>query len=185
MAEFKIHTIEDAPEGSKSLLESSQKAFGIVPNLHALLAESPQVLEAYKTLSGLFSNTALTAEERNVVWLAVNVEHKCHYCVPAHTAIAKSQGVSDDIIEALRSATPLPDPKLEALRAFTLAVVRNRGVVADADVEAFFAAGYDQRAVLEVILGVTHKVLSNYVNHFADTPVDPAFAQFAWEPSKD
>ncbi|MEM9285575.1 MAG: carboxymuconolactone decarboxylase family protein [Pseudomonadota bacterium] len=184
MAEFKVHTLEDAPEASKPLLEDSRKSFGMVPNLHALMAESPQVLEAYKTLSGLFSSTALTAEERNVVWLAVNVEHNCHYCVPAHTAIAKSQGVSDEVIEALRSAAPLPDVKLEALRSFTLSVVRNRGVVPDTETEAFFAAGYDQRAVLEVILGVTHKVLSNYVNHFGQTPIDPAFASFAWEPQR-
>lgn len=182
MADFTIHSTETAPEASKPLLEGSQKAFGMIPNLHGVMAESPQHLEAYQKLHALFQDTAFTAEERNVVWLTINVEHNCHYCVPAHTGIAKSQGVSDDIINALREARPLPDAKLEALRQFTLSTLRNRGVVPSEDLEAFFAAGYDQRAVLDVVLGLAQKVMSNYVNHFADTPVDAPFQQFDWQP---
>lgn len=185
MATFTIHTPDTAPEGAKPRLEAAQKAVGFVPNLYGVMAESPQHLEAYQTLAGLFEASSLTAEERNVVWLTINVEHNCHYCVPAHTGIAKSQGVSDAVIEALREARPLPDDKLEALRQFTLKVVRQRGVVSDEDVQAFFAYGYDQRTVLDVILGTAHKVMSNYVNHFAQTPVDQGFSAFAWEPRKD
>ena len=182
MAEFTVHSLESAPEGSKPLLEGSQKAFGMIPNLHGVMAESPQHLEAYQTLHSLFQKTSLTTEEQNVVWLTINVEHNCHYCVPAHTGIAKSQGVSDDLVEALREARPLPDAKLEALRQFTLSVVRNRGVVPPSDTEPFFAAGYDQRTVLDILLGLAQKVMSNYVNHFAQTPVDPPFQQFDWQP---
>ncbi|WP_366524330.1 hypothetical protein [uncultured Roseobacter sp.] len=72
------------------------------------------------------------------------------------------------------------DAKLEALRTFTLVVVRNRGHVTQADLDAFYAAGYGEQQVLEVILGVAQKVLSNYTNHIAQTPVDPAFTQFTW-----
>lgn len=46
--------------------------------------------------------------------------------------------------------------------------------------EAFFAAGYGQQQVLEVILGLSQKVISNYVNHVAHTPVDKVFDKFAW-----
>lgn len=185
MAKFELHSVESAPEGSKPLLEGSQKAFGFIPNLHRVMAESPQHLEAYQSLTRMFSESSLTDEERNVVWLTINVEHNCHYCVPGHTGIAKSQGVSDDIIDALREARPLPVEKLEALRQFTLKVVRQRGVVSDEDVEAFFAFGYDQRTVLDILVGTAHKVMSNYVNHFAGTPVDNEFSQFAWEPRKE
>jgi len=155
---------------------------GMIPNLHGVMAESPQTLDAYQTLTRLFSETSLTAVERNVVWLTINVRHDCHYCVPAHTAIAKSQGVPDAVIDALREDQPLQDEKLEALRVFTLAVVDKRGAVDPADFEAFFAAGYAQRQALDVVTGVAHKVLSNYVNHFADTPVDETFAKYAWTP---
>ncbi|MCQ8184791.1 carboxymuconolactone decarboxylase family protein [Parvularcula maris] len=180
MSDFTIHDIQSAPEGSKPLLEGSQKAFGSIPNLHGVMAESPQHLEAYQKLHELFQATSFTNEERTVVWQTINVENHCHYCVPAHTAIAKSQGVSDDVTNALREERPLADSRLEALRQFTLSVVREKGEVSKDDLEAFYAAGFDKRAVLDVILGLSQKVLSNYVNHIADTPVDKAFQPFAW-----
>lgn len=182
MADFTLHTPESAPEGSKPLLENSLKSFGFVPNLHAVMAEAPSTLEAYQQLGGLFSRSSLSAVEQNVVWLTINVEHNCHYCVPAHTGIAHMQNVPADVIDALREERELPDPKLEALRAFTLSTLRNRGIVDEADVEAFLGAGYTRANILDVILGLSHKVLSNYVNHFADTPVDECFKQFDWTP---
>ncbi|NNU15686.1 carboxymuconolactone decarboxylase family protein [Parvularcula sp. ZS-1/3] len=185
MAQFDILTTDNAPEGAKQRLEAAKQQLGFVPNLYGVMATSPQHLEAYQTLAGLFEASSLTPEERNTVWLTINVEHDCHYCVPAHTGIAKSQGVRDEVIEALRENRPLPDEKLEALRQFTLKVVRQRGVVSEADTQAFFAHGYDQRTVLDVILGVSHKVMSNYVNHFAQTPVDEGFKAFAWQPRSE
>ncbi|MEO0400170.1 MAG: carboxymuconolactone decarboxylase family protein [Pseudomonadota bacterium] len=182
MTDFNIHTADTAPDAAKEILQTAQKNFGFVPNLYGVMAESPEILEAYGKIGDLFGRSSLSAVERNVVWLAINVEHNCHYCVPAHTGIAKSQGVGDDVIEALRNNTPIPDDRLEALRAFTLQVVRGRGEVSEADVNAFLAAGFTKRNILDVILGVSHKTISNYVNHFADTPVDAAFQSFAWTP---
>lgn len=183
MTDFTLHTPESAPEGAKPLLEGSLKNFGFIPNLHGVMAESPEHLEAYQQLHALFQKTSLSAVERNVVWLAINVEHECHYCVPAHTGIAKMQGVDDAVIEALRNNTPIPDERLEALRVFTLKVTRQRGVVSDADVEAFLNAGFTKQNVLDIILGLAQKVMSNYVNHLAKTPLDETFKQFDWSPA--
>ncbi|PPB82603.1 AhpD family alkylhydroperoxidase [Albidovulum inexpectatum] len=184
MVDFPIHTIETAPEAAKPLLEASLKANGRIPGLHGTMADAPGLLEAYQVAHKAFLNTSLTKEEKTVVWQTVNVEHECHYCVPAHTGIAKMMGVDDAITEALRNETPLPDPKLEALRDFTLKVVRNRGFVDEADTQAFLDAGYTTTNILEVILGVAQKVMSNYVNHFAKTPVDKVFEKYAWERKK-
>ena len=172
MPSFKIHDIESAPEASRPLLESSVKAFGRIPNLHAVMAESPEHLEAYKTLHSLFERTSLSKVERNVVWMTINVENACHYCVPAHTAIALMQGVDGEIVDALRAGSPLKDSRLEALRQFTLALVRQRGRLTDAQVAQFMEAGFTQRHILDVLLGLAQKTLSNYANHLAETPVD-------------
>lgn len=182
MSEFALHTIGTAPEASKPLLEASLKAYGRLPGLHAVMAESPELLEGYQLLHELFQKSSLTAIERNVVWLTINVEHECHYCVPAHTAIARMQGVDVDTVNALRDSSPLSDPRLEALRKFTLAIVRERGRVNDDAVDTFLAAGYTKRNVLDIILGLAQKVMSNYVNHLANTPVDPMFTKDAWAP---
>ena len=183
MTTFQLHDTETAPQDAKPILEGSQKSMGMIPNLHAVLAEAPQTLKAYGTLHELFTNTSLNNDEITVVWQTINVEHECHYCVPAHTAIAKQMGVSDDISQALRDETPLPDAKLEALRTFTKQMIAKRGKLEQADLEAFHNAGYGQQQVLEGILGLAQKTISNCANHLAETPVDGPFQPLAWKRS--
>lgn len=185
MTDYVLHNLETAPEGSKPLLQNSLKAFGMIPGLHAVMATSPELLRIYQQAHEAFQNTSFNAEELTVVWQTINVEHGCHYCVPAHTAIAHMMKVDGDLVEALRNETPLEDAKLEALRTFTLAIVRQRGNLAPEQVDAFFTAGYSQQQVLEIILGTAQKVMSNYVNHVAQTPVDAPFRKFAWEKKKN
>ena len=180
MSNFPSHDLDSAPEASKPLLENSLKAFGRLPGLHKVLAESPQAYEGYQVLHKLFTETDFDADELTVVWQSINVEHECHYCVPAHTGIAKMMKVSDEISEALRNETALPTPKLEALRTFTLQMVRSRGNLTEDQMAAFFEAGYGHRAVLDVVLGLAQKTMSNYINHMAQTPVDEVFRPLLW-----
>jgi len=182
MSSFKVHSIESAPEASKASLQQSQEAFGMIPNLHAVMAESPAVLEAYKGLHGAFSgNTSLNNDEQTVVWQTINVENECHYCVPAHTAIANMSGVDENITNALRNQERLADEKLQVLRETTQAIVKNRGHLSQAERNAFEAAGYSNKQLLEVVLGYSQKIMSNYINHLAETPVDEPFQKFAWK----
>lgn len=181
---FPSHDLDSAPEASKPLLETSLKTFGRLPGLHKVLAESPQAYEGYQLLHKLFTETNFDAEELTVVWQSINVEHACHYCVPAHTGIAKMMKVSDEISNALRNETPLPTAKLEALRTFTVQMVRARGNVSQEQMKTFFDAGFDHRAVLDVILGLAQKTMSNYINHVAETPVDEVFQPLAWQRSE-
>ncbi len=183
MSDFPIHTLETAPDGSKPFLEGAQKAFGAVPNLIAEFAESPAVIEAYLTLSGILSEKAgFSPLEREVVLISASVENDCHYCVAAHTTITQAQKLDQSVISAVREGGPIIDAKLEALRAFTVKVVRDRGFVSNADVSAFLEAGYSRAQVLEVVLGVAFKTISNYVNHIAETPVDAPFQKNAFTP---
>ena len=178
MTEFTLYTAENAPEESKSLMADSVAAFGMVPNLHAVMAEAPTLLKGYQVLHDLFQKTSFNAEELTVVWQSINVEHACHYCVPAHSAIAASMKVDQGIVDSLVDKTPLANPKLETLRETTLAMVRERGVISDEQIEKFFAAGYGKQQLLEIIVGLSQKVMSNYTNHLANTPVDAPFKKF-------
>lgn len=180
MSTLKIHSIETAPEGSKASLGASVKSFGMLPNLHGVLASSPNTLEAYKTLHRLFENSSFDNDELTVIWQTVNVEHECHYCVPAHTGIAHMMKVDTTLTEALRNDTALPSKKLQVLKDTTLSIVRNRGSISDAELEAFYAEGYEANHVLEIILGIAQKTISNYTNHIANTPIDAPFQKFDW-----
>ncbi|MCU7553822.1 carboxymuconolactone decarboxylase family protein [Alteromonas sp. ASW11-19] len=181
MTDFTLHSKDSAPADAKPLLDKSEQAFGMIPNLHAVMAEAPTLLDGYQQLHELAQKTSFSADELTVVWQTINVEHACHYCVPAHTAIAKNMGVDDALIEALRNDETLSDDKLNALKEMTLAVTRGRGNVDDEQVSAFFEAGYGKQQLLEIVLVLSQKVMSNYVNHFAETPVDEPFKPFAWE----
>lgn len=180
MSKFSVHTVETAPEGSKIRLEGSLKALKFIPNLHGVLAESPSALAAYQDLTQHFSATSLSKVEQNVVWMTINYENNCHYCIPAHSMIAKGAGVPEDEIENLREGRPLNDAKLQALKAFTVLVVQNHGVLTDAQTNAFIAAGFTKENILDVIVGVAHKTISNYTNHFANTDIDAPFKHLAW-----
>ena len=137
---FKFHNLETAPKRSKQLLKkllASSESNGF----YSVIAESPEALNAYNTLHNLFSSTSLTNEEKTVVWQTINVEHVCNFCVPAHTFMAKAMKIDDKVTDALRDETPLPKPKLETLRNFTLTLVRKRGNASDIEITEFIKAG--------------------------------------------
>lgn len=176
MTSFTTYTLTDAPAASKPILEAVKGAFGFVPNLQANMAESPELLAGYSQLWDLFSKSTLTAHEQQVVYLTSNFENNCHYCMAGHSTLATMIHMDAAVIAALRAGTALPDARLEALHVFTTLVVRDRGFVSDANIAVFLAAGFTRQNVLEVVLGVATKVMSNYTNHLVHTQLD-AFMQ--------
>lgn len=178
--DYKTYAVEDAPEGARELLAAAKKKYGFVPNLLGTMAEAPSLLKAYMTLSQIYEESSLSATERQIVLLATSRENGCEYCVAAHTVIASMQKVPAGVVEAVRSGGPVADRKLEALRAFAAAVTTARGWPAESETKAFLSAGYERRQVLEVVLGVGLKTLSNYTNHIAGTGLDAAFSEAAW-----
>lgn len=180
MPKFAVHSVSSSPDRSKPILEQTQKTLGFVPNLFGMLAESPALLKGYTTLSAIFDGASLTPTERQVVLLTASSENGCGYCMAAHTTIARMQGVTEDVVGAIRQGTEIPQAKLEALREFTREVVRRRGWANEKTVQGFLDAGYTRAHVLDVVLGVGLKTLSNYANHMASTPLDAAFEPNAW-----
>jgi len=182
MSQFNIYSIQNAPIAAQPLLEGAQQKFGFVPNLLGGLAESPTVLQAYLDIGALFDRTSLTSVEQQVVLLAASIENHCIYCVAVHSMLAKHRAKADvAIVDALREQQPLTDKKLDALAIFTRAVVEQRGKVTGIALDNFIAAGYSRSQVLEVVLGVTMKTLSNYANHIIHAPLDSQFQAEAWD----
>ena len=143
-------------------------------------AESEPALEAFINLNNLFGDSSFDATEREIIEIATSVENQCTYCVAGHTAFAHMQGVPAETIEALRNSSPLSDARLEALNTFTRALVRNRGMVDQEEVELFIDAGYTPRHVMEVILGICVKTFSNLASNAVRVPVDAQFEKYAW-----
>jgi alkylhydroperoxidase family enzyme len=83
--------------------------------------------------------------------------------------------VPAEVVTAVRSNAPVSDPKLNALVALTKEIVSERGHVSAQTMESFLAAGYRKDQVLEVLIGVALKTMSNYLDHISPTELDPAF----------
>lgn len=177
---FPIHTAESAPVPARPILAGAQKGLGFIPNLFGTMASAPALLNAYTTVARQFDDSSLNPTERQIVLLATSRENGCEYCVAAHTILAGMQSVPKDVVNAARAGAAIADRKLETLRQFTVAVVNSRGRPEQAAVESFIAAGYTQQQLLEVVLGVGLKTLSNYTNHIAHIPLDGAFSSAAW-----
>ncbi len=183
MPVFTIHTINSAPEPSRETMRAIKQKFGFVPNLIGELAAAPAAVKAYATLSGLLEETSLSPVEQQLVLAATSIANGCDYCVAAHSMGLKMAGLAQDQIEVIRENRELADGKLEVLRKFTAAVVEKRGRLDSTDVQAFLKAGYREEQILEVLVGVAAKILSNYTNHLAGTPLDTQMEAFAWEPA--
>ena len=130
---------------------------------------------------GHWEKTSFTPQQRNIVYLAIIYENECTYCMAGHTNLSRMAKVEPGTIAAVREGRPIADPKLEALRQFAAKVTRDRGVVSEADVAAFKAAGYSNRAMLDVLVLAATKLISNYTNHLAQTPLDAFMKGAEWK----
>lgn len=180
MTTFTPQTMDTADAQGREILEQVQGKYGFVPNLIGNMVHAPATAKAYLALGDLIGQTSFDATEQQVILLAVSRYNECDYCVGAHSAISAMQKVPADVVESIRNDQPIADEKLEVLRVLTTKVVDQRGWLSDEDIGEFTAAGYSQAQILEVVLGVAMKTISNYTNHIASTELDTAFSDFAW-----
>ncbi|MGE0397028.1 MAG: carboxymuconolactone decarboxylase family protein [Kofleriaceae bacterium] len=179
-----IHSLKTAPDSSRPILEQVGKKYGFVPNLMGVFANAPVALQTYIAISEQFGQTSLPPLAREVVLLTTARANACHYCVAVHSMIASMAKLPAAAIEAIRNDEAIADPALEAVRLLTRSIVIDRGHPDPEVVRGFLANGFQSSQVLEVLVGITLKTLSNYTNHLAHTPLDTAFTPHSWEPKR-
>lgn len=179
--EFHVHDLQTAPEGSAPILGEVRSRYGFIPHLLGVMANAPSLLRAYLGLQALFEETSLSPVERQVVLLEVSATNGCAYCVAAHTVMAERQGVPPAVTAAIRDRAAIPDARLQALRELAGEMTARRGWPSEAAIGRFLEVGFTPPQLLEVVLGVGMKTLSNYTNHVALTPIDAQFAASAWQ----
>ncbi|GHJ57273.1 alkyl hydroperoxide reductase AhpD [Nonomuraea sp. TT08I-71] len=180
---FTAHTPDTAPAAARPTMATVHRKLGHLPGAVALMAESPELLKGFLTANAVFEATDLDPVAREVVVLTVATRNECHLCVAMHTATLTRAGATPELIEALRAGAALPEPRLEALRRFTVAVLDHRGAVPDGDLDAFLAGGWQPRHALDVVLGVGTYTISTFANRLTDAPLDPPLAAYAWSPA--
>jgi AhpD family alkylhydroperoxidase len=180
---FPDHTVETAPVESRRSMTASVRKLGYLPAPVGRLASSPELLDGFLRISGLFEASTLDPLARETVILTIATRNECHVCVAMHTAALVRHGASDELIDELRSRRPLGDARLEAVRVFTLDVLARAGAVAPEAMEAFLARGFTPRNALEVVLGIGAYTMSTFANRMTDAPLDEPLAAYAWQPA--
>ena len=178
---FPVHDAKSAPEATRAILEGYAADFGFVPNTAAVMGESPALVKSYAaTQQNLREHSSLSSLEINLVQLTASVGNECSYCTAAHTMVGASMfKTPQEVLDAVRAGTPIPDPKLSALRDFAIAVQETHGKVSDEQLKAFYDAGYDRAQALDVVACLAVKTMSNFTNRLANTPLDEPLQSFA------
>lgn len=177
-------TPESGDARAREVLKTARAQVGFIPNMYAAMVNSPGLLETYLKGYALFrQESGFTPQEQEVVFLVISRENGCRYCMAAHSMLAeKKSGLDANDLRAIRAGRLPVTPRLSALAEFVQVMVRSRGLPERIDVEKFLAAGFTERQMLEVILAIAVKTLSNYTNHLFGTPVDDVFASHGWQP---
>jgi AhpD family alkylhydroperoxidase len=178
---FAVHTLETVPEASRPLLQKLQGSVGMVPNLAASMAESPQLLEGFLALREILLRGSFSGGEAQVLALTNAYENGCRYCMALHSAMALKEGVPRDSVDALRGGRAPADPRLGALSNFSRSLVARRGHVTEEELGQFFAAGLSRAEALEVVLGVAVSILPNFAHQITRCPIDPVFDAHRWD----
>lgn len=170
MKTISVPTKDQVTPANQALFDNLTKAIGSVPNLYAVYAHSENALGTYLALSN--AKTSLKAKEKEVVNLVVSQVNECAYCLSAHTAIAKLQGFTDDQVLEIRRTAISFDSKLDALAKLAKSIAENKGHADPKLVEAFFAAGYNEGSLIDVVMVVGDKTITNYIYALTEVPID-------------
>lgn len=181
MSNFSVPTRSEVSANNQAIFDKLEKGLGFVPNLYATFAYSDTALGDYLALQN--RKSSLKAKEREVINLVVSQYNDCQYCLAAHTTLGKMNGFTDEQILEIREGHASFDAKIDALATFVLATISNRGKLDNTQVEALFDAGYDKGNLVDILIVIGDKIVSNYLHGITQIPIDfplaPALEQVA------
>jgi AhpD family alkylhydroperoxidase len=169
MKHFEVPTREQVAPANQAIFDTLNKALGFVPNLYATIAYSENGLGKYLAFQN--AKTTLSNKEKEAVNLIVSQVNGCVYCQSAHTVIGKMNGFSDDQLLDIRRGKAA-DAKLNALIKLAESITKNRGNADAVLVDNFFAQGYTNENLVDLILQVSDKTAMNYLHNLTKVPVD-------------
>ena len=172
---YSVPTRAEVSANNQVLFDSLQKGLGFVPNLYAYFAKNETALGDYLTLQN--RKSTLRGKEREIINLVTSQINGCRYCQSAHTVLGKMNGFTDEQVLEIRKGTATFDSKLDALAKFTASAVENRGRASEASKAAFFAAGYTEANMIDVIIIVGDKIISNYLHNLTGFEIDFPIAE--------
>ena len=169
MKKFTVPTRDEVAPANQAIFDNLTKALGFVPNLYATIAYSDNGLSRYLAYQN--AKTTLTNKEKEVVNLIVSQVNNCVYCQSAHTVIGKMNGFTEEQLLDIRRGKA-ENPKLNSLVKLAASITKNRGKADATIVDDFYAQGYTNENLVDLILQVSDKTAMNYLHNLTQVPVD-------------
>ncbi len=170
MSKFNVPTRDEVSANNQAIFDNLKGALGFVPNLYAYYAKNDTALADYLALQN--RKSTLKAKEREVINLVVSQINGCRYCQSAHSVLGKMNGFTEEQILEIRSGTASFDSKLDALAQFAHSAAANKGNATLATKDAFFAAGYTEANMIDVVMVIGDKIISNYIHNLTGFAID-------------
>jgi len=169
MKTFNVPTRDQVSPASQTAFENLNKAIGMVPNLYAAIGYSEHGLSRYLAFQA--GKTSLNNKEKEAVNLVVSEVNDCRYCQSAHTVLGKMNGFTEADVLDLRSGSS-NNPKLNALVGLAKEITEKKGRISDVTLEAFYASGYNDGNLVDVILLISDKIAMNYLHNLTNVAID-------------
>lgn len=169
MNKITVPTRDDVSAPNQAIFDNLKKSVGMVPNLYATFALSETALGNYLALQN--AKSSMTGKAREVINLVVSQVNDCAYCLSAHTMLGKMNGFTDSQIMELRHGKADFDTTFDALARLTRSITEKRGHAEPALIDAFFAAGWTKENLVDAIMIIGDKTISNYLHSTTEVPV--------------
>ncbi|MCF7560707.1 carboxymuconolactone decarboxylase family protein [Sabulilitoribacter multivorans] len=171
MKTITVPTINEVNNDSKQIFDSIKKQIGMLPNVYAVTGYSSESLALHINMTNKAGKGSFSNKELEAIKLAVSQVNGCHYCLSAHTAIAKMNGFTDEEALSFRQLTS-NNSKLNVLTRLAAEIVTNRGRASEELLEEFYNLGYSEKALVDLVLVITDITFTNYLNEVAKVPID-------------
>lgn len=171
MANIQVPTRDQVDAKAQGIFDVLQKQLGTVPNLYATIGYSSDTLDTFLGFSGKIGKGTFSNKEVEAIKLAVSEANACQYCLAAHTALAKMNGFTEEETFQLRTAT-IEDERLQAITKAAREIAQHAGKASAETLDNFFAQGFDEKGLIDLIGVVTAVTFTNYVHGSTKIPVD-------------
>ncbi len=166
-----VPTRNQVSAGSQVSFDLIQKRMGKVPNLYATMGYSEHALKAFLDLDDTLNKGIFNPKEREAVSLIVSEINGCAYCLAGHTMAAIKRGFTKEETLDIRRGQ-ISDPKLNAIIQLAASISQNKGHAEESALDAFYEAGFDEGALMELVGLISLRVFTNYVFALTQIPVD-------------
>lgn len=171
MSNFKVLSREEAKPEVQAIFDALKSKVGMIPNLYAFIGHSATTLPSYLAFDEALGKGSFNAKERQAIFLAVSQVNGCHYCQSAHTALGKMNGFTEEETIQLRDGS-IKDKKLNVIVNLAADITRSHGRPSAKLVEEFFALGFNNAALVDLVAHVAYKTMANYIHNIAQFPTD-------------